>query len=196
MTIKLDRPFSPEKIRNLRVGNIVGVTGTILTGRDRFHKYLFEGGVSPVNLKDGAIYHCGPVMLRRNGAWICQASGPTTSAREEPFMASLIEKYGIRVIIGKGGMGQDTCRACAKFGCVYLEAVGGTAQVLNAKIKKVVSAHMLREFGLAEAVWELDVEDFPAIVAIDSRGRNIHRNVRAFSRRMLAKMFAGSPFKG
>ena len=189
MTTSIKYPFTPEKIRDLKLGQAVNLTGRIFTGRDRVHKYLFEGGDCPVNLRDGAMFHCGPIILRRDGTWVCKGIGPTTSMREEPYMARIIERCGVRLIIGKGGMGPATQAACAKVGCVYLQAVGGAAQVLGERVTKVNAVQFRKEFGNTEAMWELEAVDFPAIVAIDSRGRSLHRKVLMSSRRSLAKLF-------
>ncbi|MDP6380273.1 MAG: FumA C-terminus/TtdB family hydratase beta subunit [Phycisphaerae bacterium] len=189
--VVLEEPFTAEAVRGLSVGDVVRISGTVFTARDAVHKYLFEGGRPPVSLKNSIIYHCGPVMIKQRnvpfrrsfggGGWAVKAAGPTTSAREEPYMPRLIERFGIRAIIGKGGMGPGTLEACAKFGCVYLSAVGGAAQVLAASIKEVKNVYMLEEFGSAEAIWEFRVEDFPTIVTMDTRGRSLHAEVLADS---------------
>lgn len=196
MTTAMEYPFTAEKIRGLRLGETVTLSGRIVTARDRAHKYFFECNDCPANLKDGAIYHCGPVVIRRDGMWITKGAGPTTSMRHEPYMSAIIERCGVRVVIGKGGMGPATQKACAKFGCVYLLAVGGAAQVLNDRIRKVLGVHFRREFGMTEAVWELEVSDFPAIVAIDARGRSINQRVRVSSKRMLGKLLKKGPTFG
>ncbi len=182
---KIEHPFKIEKLRELSLGDVVCVSGRIITGRDRFHKYLFDGGKSPARLKDGALFHCGPVVVRDNGKWITRATGPTTSMREELYMLDIIRQQGLRVIIGKGGMGKRTRKACAEYGCVYLDAVGGAAQVLNETVSGVAGVHFKREFGAAEAVWELDVVELPAIVTIDLTGKSLHARVEASSRRAL-----------
>lgn len=186
--IKLEYPFTKDQVSTLKVGMLVSLSGRIFSARDRFHKYLFEGGDSPVSLNDGAIYHCGPVVVRRDGKWVVLAAGPTTSIREEPYMASIIEKYGVRLIIGKGGMGSATMKACKKFGCVYLQAVGGAAAVLASRISSVDDVHLMKEFGSAEAVWELMVSDFEAIVAIDSSGKSLNERVKRSSKRVLTSV--------
>jgi fumarate hydratase class I len=107
-------------------------------------------------------------------------------------MARLIEKHGVRVILGKGGMGEATRRACAEHGCVYLHAVGGAASVIADRITAVVSVHFFNEFGPAEAMWELTVDGLEAIVTIDARGRSIHDRIRASSKRALGKLLAQS----
>ncbi len=183
--IRLEYPFTKDQVSTLKVGMLVSLSGRIFSARDRFHKYLFEGGDSPVSLNDGAIYHCGPVVVRRDGKWVVLAAGPTTSIREEPYMASIIEKHGVRLIIGKGGMGSATMKACKKFGCVYLQAVGGAAAVLASRISSVDDVHLMKEFGSAEAVWELIVSDFEAIVAIDSSGKSLNERVKRSSKKVL-----------
>lgn len=188
--IHLQIPFTVEKIRALKVGDAVEISGIVFTGRDVVHKYLHEGGKLPpeVNLKNGIIYHCGPVVMKDpNGAWKVSAAGPTTSIREEPFQAEVIHEFGLRGVIGKGGMGEKTLAACQKYGCVYFHAIGGAAQVLAECIKSVRSVHFLKEFGSPEAIWELEVENFPVVVTMDSHGNSLHRDVFNSSSAELAK---------
>jgi fumarate hydratase class I len=163
----------------------------VVTGRDRLHKFLHDGGKPPVDLRDGAVYHCGPVAVPRDGAWSIRAAGPTTSLREEPYMASILERFGVRVIMGKGGMGEATREACARCGAVYLSIVGGTACTVAAHIEAVEGVHMLKTFGSAEAMWELRVRDLEAMVTMDSAGNSLHARVRQRSRRALRKLLAG-----
>lgn len=184
-SLKLKYPFTKDQISGLKVGMLVSLSGRLFSARDRFHKYLFDGGKSPVPLQDSAIYHCGPVMVFRNGKWDVLAAGPTTSIREEPYMPLIIEKHGVRVIIGKGGMGPATMKACRKFGCIYLQAIGGAASVLASRINSVDGVHFMNEFGSAEAVWELMVSDFEAIVAIDSSGKSLNERIKCSSRKVL-----------
>jgi fumarate hydratase class I len=187
--ISLQTPFTEEKIRALKVGDEVGITGIVFTGRDAVHKYLHEGGQLPpgVNLREGIIYHCGPVVMKdAQGQWQVTAAGPTTSIREEPYQGQIIRDFGIRGVIGKGGMGEKTLAACQEYGCVYLHAIGGAAQVLAECVKKVRAVYMLEEFGSPEAIWELEVENFPAVVTMDSHGRSLHREVFAASQAALA----------
>ena len=181
----IEYPFTEPNIKNLKAGETVSVSGLVFTGRDRLHKYLFEGGKSPVDLKDGAIYHCGPIVIRKEGSWVVRAAGPTTSFRQEPYMSTIIGQHHVRVIIGKGGMGEATRKACLKHGCVYLQAVGGAAAMLAASIERVAGVYFLKEFGPAEALWEFIVKDFRAVVAIDLRGRSLHKRVKATSKRAL-----------
>jgi fumarate hydratase class I len=188
--IKLTFPFTEEKIRALKVGDEVLIFGVVFTGRDAVHKYLHDGGKLPsgVNLRDGILYHCGPVMMKdEQGNWKATAAGPTTSIREEPYQAKIIKEFGLRGIIGKGGMGDKTLAACKEFGCVYLHAVGGAAQVLAECIKRVRNVYMMEQFGAPEAIWEFEVEDFPAVVTIDAHGNSLHKDVFAKSQAELAK---------
>ena len=187
---KLSFPFTEEKIRALKVGEEVLISGVVFTGRDAVHKYLHDGGALPpeVKLRDGIIYHCGPVMLQQDdGAWKCTAAGPTTSIREEPYQGQIIRDFGVRGVIGKGGMGERTLAACKEQGCVYLHAVGGAAQVLAECIKKVRDVYFLEKFGSPEAIWELEVVDFPAVVTMDAHGGSLHQEVLAKSQAELAQ---------
>ena len=138
--IRLTTPLTEETVRSLKVGDEVLVTGLVFTGRDAVHKYLHEGGALPpgVSLQGGIIYHCGPVMMKQpDGSYQCTAAGPTTSIREEPYQGQIIRDFGVRAVIGKGGMGDRTLAACRDHGCVYLHAIGGAAQVLAECVKKV-----------------------------------------------------------
>ena len=183
-------PFSESAVRDLRAGDIVRVSGRIFTGRDRLHKHLAEGGACPVPLCDGAIFHCGPVVVRDGGGWRVVAAGPTTSVREEPYMARVIEEFGVRVIIGKGGMGAATRAACQRFGCVYLQAVGGAATLLARRITRVAGVHFLENFGATEALWELEVDALETVVGIDAHGRSLYDEIRAASADALRRLSA------
>ena len=175
--MRLEAPFSEEKIRALRVGDLVEIDGMIYTGRDAVHKYLHEGNDPPVDLTDGIIYHCGPVVVRDGDQWVVKAAGPTTSIREEPFQHEIIRRFRVRGVIGKGGMGPKTLEACRETGCVYLHAVGGAAQVLATRIVGVRGVHLAEKFGSPEAIWELEVQGFPAVVTMDSHGNSLHRDL-------------------
>ncbi len=177
----LEAPFTEEKIRALKVGDKVEITGLIFTGRDAVHKYLHDGGEPPVDLRDSIVYHCGPVVVKEKGKWVVKAAGPTTSIREEPYQGPLMEKFGIRAVIGKGGMGPKTLQYCQKVGAVYFHAIGGAAQVLAECVVAVEGVHMAAEFGSPEAVWEFRVEKFPVVVTMDSHGNSLHDQVLAAS---------------
>ena len=187
--IELTTPFTEEKIRALKVGDAVEISGVVFTGRDAVHKYLHEGGKLPpgVNLRDGILYHCGPVVIKdERGKWKVVAAGPTTSIREEPYQGQLIKEFGLRGVIGKGGMGERTLAACQQFGCAYFHAVGGAAQVLAECIRDVRNVYLM-EFGAPEAIWEFVVERFPVVVTMDARGGSLHKEVFAASQAELAK---------
>ncbi len=187
--IKLSFPFTEEKVRALKVGDEVLISGVIHTGRDAVHKYLHEGGALPpgVSLRDGILYHCGPVVMNQaDGSWKATAAGPTTSIREEPYQWQVIRDHGLRGVIGKGGMGDKTLAACREHGCVYLHAIGGAAQVLAECIKKVRNVYFYEQFGAPEAIWEFEVEDFPAVVTMDAHGNSLHAEVFAKSQAALA----------
>ena len=187
---ELRYPFDEASVRALRAGEVVQVFGRVFTGRDRLHKHLAEGGACPVSLLDGALFHCGPVVVPQDGGWRVVAAGPTTSVREEPYMASVIARHGVRVIIGKGGMGAATQAACVQRGCVYLQAVGGAAALLAQRIRRVDGVHFLDEFGATEALWLLEVEAFEAVVGMDTHGRNLFDEVRQASGKVLSALTA------
>lgn len=188
--IHLTAPFTEEKIRSLKVGDAVTISGILFTGRDAVHKYLHEGGTLPegVSFQDGIIYHCGPVVIKdEQGKWKVTAAGPTTSTREEPYQAHIIKEFGLRGVIGKGGMGDRTLAANKEFGCVYFHAIGGAAQVLAECIKSVRNVYFLEKFGSPEAIWELEVENFPVVVTMDANGGSLHQEVFSSSQVELAK---------
>jgi fumarate hydratase class I len=171
-------PVDEATIRSLRVGEVVLVSGRMYTGRDAVHHHLMSHD-PPVDLRGSVLYHCGPVVLKDGDRWRVTAAGPTTSIREEPYQADLIRKYGIRAVIGKGGMGAKTLAALAECGAVYLNAIGGAAQFYARRIS--VSGVSLLEFGTPEAMWHLDAHEFPAIVTMDAEGHSLHRQVEETS---------------
>jgi len=178
---RLKTPLSEEDVRRLRVGDIVYLTGVIYTARDAAHRrimeYLKENKPLPFNLAGGVIYHCGPVVAKRDDQWVVLAGGPTTSTRMELYEYEVIEKLGVRMVIGKGGMGKRTAEACAKYGAVYATYTGGAGVLAAQSIKRVLDVYWL-DLGIPEAVWVFEVEDFgPLVVAIDSTGRNLIEEV-------------------
>jgi len=181
MTKNLKYPFTLKAVKELHAGDSVRLSGVIYTGRDRLHKFLAEGGASPVDLQDAALFHCGPVVVREAEGWRVRAAGPTTSVREEPYMAKVIADCGVRVIIGKGGMGPATLKACQEYGCVYLQATGGAAALLARCIKKVDEVHFLDEFGPTEAMWKLEADSMDLVVGMDTYGCNLYEAVRLAS---------------
>jgi fumarate hydratase class I len=173
--VRLQTPLREEDVRHLKAGDVVLLSGTVFTGRDEVHKYLHKGGDLNV-LEGGVIYHCGPVVLEENGRFRVVAAGPTTSIREEPYQADVIRRFGLRAVIGKGGMGPKTLQACKDHGCVYLHGIGGAAQIYAQCIEAVPNVY-LKQFGSPEAVWEMRVKDFPAVVTMDAHGRSLHQEV-------------------
>jgi fumarate hydratase class I len=173
--IRLQTPLTEADVRKLKAGDLVLLSGTVFTGRDAVHHYLAKGGELAA-IHDGVIYHCGPVVLEENGTYRVVAAGPTTSIREEPYQADVIKRFGVKAVIGKGGMGAKTLAACREFGCVYLHAIGGAAQVYASCVEAVSNVY-LKQFGSPEAVWELHVRGFPAVVTMDSHGRSLHQEV-------------------
>ena len=194
----LTYPFSEKSIRALKAGDAVEITGRIYTGRDKLHKFFADGGKLPVDFRDGALYHCGPVVvesktskpqnLQTSKTYTVVAAGPTTSVRENPYEPDFIAKTGVRLIIGKGGMDAKTLAAMKKHGCVYIQAVGGGGAIYADAVKKVAGVSLLEEFGAAEAVWHLDVVDFRGVVAMDAHGCSLFDRVRAESERTLGNL--------
>lgn len=186
--IELRFPFEEKTVRSLKAGDAVSISGRIYTGRDKLHKYFADGGELPVDFHDGALYHCGPVVVEEKGGYKVVAAGPTTSVRENPYEPDFIAKSGVRLIIGKGGMDAATLEAMRRHGCVYIQAVGGAAALSAASVKKVAGVSMLREFGAAEAVWHFDVEGFTGVVAMDSHGRSLFAEVAEKSKVRLGEI--------
>ncbi|TQR19324.1 fumarate hydratase [Psychrobacillus vulpis] len=183
--VELQSPISEEQIRSLKVGDVVSITGRMFTGRDAIHHHLMSND-APVDLNGQIIYHCGPVMQKdEEGNWHVKAAGPTTSIREEPYQGDIMKKFGIRAVIGKGGMGPKTLAALEEHGGVYLNAIGGAAQYYADCIKGVDGVDLM-EFGIPEAMWHLRVEDFTAVVTMDSHGNSLHADVDKSSLEKLA----------
>jgi fumarate hydratase, class I len=175
--IVLTPPLTEDVVRALKVGDVVLITGEMFTGRDNVHAYLMKNP-PPVDLHGAALYHCGPVMLKQDdGSWVTKAAGPTTSIREEPYQGEVIRRYGVRAVIGKGGMGAKTLAAMKECGAVYLNGIGGAAQFYARSIEQVLGVHLLAEFGIPEAMWHLRTNRFPAIVTMDAHGNSLHADV-------------------
>ncbi len=188
---KLSLPCDEAQIRSLRVGDEALLSGRLITGRDTAHHWLasaFREEVAPF-LAGGVIYHCGPVVRRNpDGSYTFVAAGPTTSAREEPYQAEVIGRYGLRGVIGKGGMFDKTRQALVEHGAVYLHAVGGTAQSLARAVVRVERVFKLAEFGVPEAMWVIEVKDFPTVVTMDASGGSLHESVAAGSQAALDRL--------
>lgn len=179
-------------VRSLRLGETLLLDGLVHTGRDRLHKHLHDGGALPlgVDFRTSALYHCGPVMVPEGSGWRMVAGGPTTSSREEPYEADVIARFGLRLIIGKGGMGAQTLAACQAHGCVYLQAVGGAATFIANAVERVEGVDFLDAFGAAEAMWHLRVHGFPVTVAMDAHGNSLYNRIAARSSERLAQLLA------
>ena len=178
---KLRTPISEEDIRKLRVNDVLYVSGTIVTARDQAHRRALEffkqGKLLPINLEGLAVFHCGPLMGKEGDKWIIVSAGPTTSTRMEVFEDEFIEKFKVRVIIGKGGMGARTTEAMRKYGAVYGAFTGGAGVLASQAVKSVKRVEWL-DLGMPEALWILEVEEFgPLTVAIDSHGNNLFLEV-------------------
>jgi fumarate hydratase class I len=197
-------PLSPDDIRRLKVGDSVRLTGVMLTGRDTAHKWMIdtfikktrapagddlqvEQAIRPL-LAGGAIYHCGPVVGGLDTKdYRFLAAGPTTSIREEPYQADVMRHFELRAVIGKGGMGPKTLAACGEVPGVYLHAIGGAATLIAQTVTRVLGVHKL-DFGVPEAMWVIEVQDFPAVVTMDAHGKSLHAEIEARSAERLAQL--------
>ncbi len=188
--IILEPPLSEEKVRALEVGDVVLINGPLVTGRDAVHHYLLHHN-APCDLHGQILYHCGPVMMKEGEQWRATAAGPTTSIREEPYEADIIERYGLRAVMGKGGMGKKTSEALQKFGAVYLHAIGGAAQFYARCLVRVTGVHLLEELGVPEAMWQFEARDFVAIVTMDAHGNSLHEDMWSATSAELEKVGAG-----
>ena len=190
--IELTIPISDEAIKALHVGDTVSLNGVMLTARDAAHKYMVETFIRAAEIPEserelyeklkadldgGVIYHCGPIVKRENGTWRFVAAGPTTSIREEVYEPEVIAHFNVKAVIGKGGMGPNTLRACQEHTAVYLHAVGGAASLIARSVVEVVDVYKLEEFGVPEAFWKIRVAGFPAVVTMDSHGRSLHEDI-------------------
>jgi fumarate hydratase class I len=206
--VSLQAPITEAQVRELRVGDVVLIPGRMFTGRDAVHAHLMKHE-PPVDLNGAVLYHCGPVVVKEEGSpgspkpsgegpgspkpsgegggWRVTAAGPTTSIREEPYQADIIARYGVRVVIGKGGMGARTLAGLQQSGAVYLNAIGGAAQFYARCIERVDGVSLM-EFGTPEAMWHLQVKDFPAIVTMDAHGKSLHKDVEEQSGTVLATL--------
>ena len=204
---KLSTPIPDKAILKLKVGDPVSLSGVMLTGRDAAHKWMVETfikgsrelqgddrevyqAIKPL-LDGGAIYHCGPVVAGlETREYRFVAAGPTTSTREEPYQADVMQHFNVKAVIGKGGMGPKTLAACKDVPGVYLHAIGSAATLIAQSVKKVLGVHKL-DFGVPEALWVLEVEDFPAVVTMDAHGNSLHAEIEASSKAALEKLLAG-----
>jgi fumarate hydratase class I len=199
-------PIPDEAIRELKVGDPVSLSGVMITGRDTAHKWMVETFVKETRrpegddrevyeaLKDllagGAIYHCGPVVAGLDTKeYRFVAAGPTTSTREEPYQGDVMHHFNVKAVIGKGGMGPKTLAACQEVPGVYLHAIGGAASLIAQSVQRVLTVHKLA-FGVPEAMWVIEVKDFPAVVTMDAHGASLHAEVEARSKANLERLLA------
>jgi fumarate hydratase class I len=203
---KLSIPISDAQIRELSVGDPVSLSGVMLTGRDTVHKWMIEtfikktrkpsgddeqvyNAIRPL-LEGSAIYHCGPVVAGLDsGDYRFVAAGPTTSIREEPYQGDVLRHFNLKAVIGKGGMGEQTLKACQEVPAVYLHAIGGAASLIAQSVVKVRGVHKL-DFGVPEAMWEIEVKGFPAVVTMDAHGNSLHAEVEAQSQAILRSLLS------
>ncbi len=178
MLQRIELPVTAERIRELHAGDEVRVSGRLLTARDAAHQYLVRTDDPQVRaVAEGSmIYHCGPVVTLDpdTRTWRFVAAGPTPSMRLEPWQADVIARYGLRGVIGRGGMGPRTLAALREHGAVYLHAAGGLAVTLARCVVAVEGVHRLDELGITEAIWTVVVKDFPALVTMDAHGESLH----------------------
>ncbi len=202
--IAVDIPIDDETIRELHVGDSVSLSGVLITGRDAVHKWMVETFIARTRkaqgddqqvydmlkpiLDGGAIYHCGPVVAGLDSAdYRFVAAGPTTSIREEPYQPDVMRHFNLKAVIGKGGMGENTLAACREVPGVYLHAIGGAASLIAQSVRKVRGVHKM-DFGVPEAIWVIEVQDFPAVVTMDSHGNSLHADVAAQSKVVLENL--------
>ncbi len=203
---QINLPIDDETIRSLKVGEPVLLTGVMVTGRDNVHKWMIETFIKKTRqpteddlmvyeaikplLKGGVIYHCGPVVAGlETKEYRFVAAGPTTSSREEPYQGDVMRHFNIKGVVGKGGMGAKTLAACQEVPGVYFHAVGGAASLIAQTVKKVIGVYKL-EFGVPEAMWVIQVVDFPAVVTMDAHGSSQHAVIEEQSRAALEELLA------
>ena len=201
---KVQIPISEKVIRSLQVGDPVSLNGVMITGRDTVHKWLADTFINKVRspqeddlevyealkplLFEGVIYHCGPVVAGLDTKeYRFVAAGPTTSTREEPYQGDVMRHFNLRGVIGKGGMGAQTLKACQEVPGVYFHAIGGAASWIAQSVKRVLGVYKM-EFGVPEAMWVIEVEDFPAVVTMDAHGQSLHAAVEKHSKAQLERL--------
>lgn len=204
MRIDIHTPIPEEQIRMLRVGECVFLSGVVVTARDAAHRWIVDKFVNSAAdpsdedraifesikkyLDGGVIYHCGPIVAQdERGVYQVTAAGPTTSIRQEAYQAEVMRLFNLRGVIGKGGMGAKTLKACAEQPAVYLHAIGGAAALIAVTVQEVIGVYKL-EFGMPEAMWVLRVKDLPLVVTMDSHNNSLHDQVKKTSSKKLAEL--------
>lgn len=185
-TYQIEYPYEEKEIRRLRIGDIVYVTGVIHTMRDMGYRraldYLEEKRALPVELSEGAIWHCGPVVACKDGSWIMVSAGSTTSSRFTALAASMTELLNIRITLGKGTLGPEAAGSLSRIGSCYLATAGGCAALYTQRIERVLAANWL-DLGYPEALWSLSVKNFgPLTVGVDSTGAILYESIREKTR--------------
>ena len=177
--IQLKTPLSAKDIKKLSVGDMVYLSGKLFTARDHTHKKMLElndkGKEIPFNPGEMVLFHCGPVVRKEKNKWIVVSAGPTTSARMESFESKFLSSFGVKMIIGKGGMGEKTLKALKKTNAVYTHFTGGAGALAAKAIKKIENVYFLKELGIPEAAWIFTVEELgPLIVTMDAKGNSFY----------------------
>jgi fumarate hydratase class I len=199
-------PINDNVIRELKVGDPVNLSGVMITGRDTVHKWMIEtfikktrpaqgddlevyAALKPI-LNGGIIYHCGPVVSGLDSKqYKFVAAGPTTSIREEPYQADVMKHFNLKGVIGKGGMGAKTLKGCQEAPGVYFHAIGGAATLIAQTVTRVLGVYKM-EFGVPEAIWIIEVKDFPVVVTMDAHGKSLHEVVEQESGKVLSELLA------
>jgi tartrate/fumarate subfamily iron-sulfur-dependent hydro-lyase beta chain len=179
MEYHINLPIDENKINKIKIGDVIYLTGEIFTARDEAHHIMINSDTKsiPFDPSKMALFHCGPLMEKINNEWTVVSAGPTTSSRMEIFEDKFLDKFGTKIIIGKGGMGNKTKNALKKNIAIYTAYTGGAGALAAERINKVTSVFWLEELGMPEAVWIFEVKEFgPLIVAMDSKGKSIYKN--------------------
>lgn len=204
---EINIPITDDVIRSLHIGDPVELSGIMLTGRDAVHKWMIETFIKKTRapqgddlqvyeqlkkyLHQGVLYHCGPVVAGlETQEYKFVAAGPTTSIREEPYQADVMKHFNIKGVIGKGGMGAKTLQGCADTPGVYFHAIGGAATFLAQTVQKVLGVYKLKEFGVPEAMWVIEVKSFPVVVTMDAHGQSKHSLLDESSHKVLDDLLA------
>jgi len=188
MIRELTYPFTAAKVRELDVGDRLVLAGPMVTARCRVYKHLLDNGGCPVDLDNGAVFHCSPIIVRAGSEWEIRAAGPSGSTGVDMYVPRFLDRYRVRVMVGLGALEEQSRKACMRHGCVYAQAVGGAGSLLARSIREVTGVHFYKEFGAADAMWELVADGLEAVVSIDTRGRSLHRRVKASSKRALREL--------
>jgi len=187
----LEIPLDKNILKTFKVGDVIRISGIVYTLRDKAHQRAItlykEKKKTPVDLKNAAIIHCGPIAKKTSGKWKIVSAGPTTSMRLEKLENEFIRYSNVGMIIGKGGMGKSTARACKKFGAIYCIFPGGAGALAASYVKNVKNVFWLEELGMPEALWVFEVENFgPLIVTIDTNGENLTEEIKAKAREKIS----------